>query len=285
MKKYSKKQKEQTTKKLFAIESKERLSSESIDELSSNSQLLDQYLKSSLEHTFSELLFRLTHERYNENKANTLWDAVVTHKHDLNKKLYRDVGILVATLDYLTNITGDIASPKIMNDQNIEEAAEVATRDALTGLYLRGVFDFLLKKEIARSLRYHTPLSLLMADIDNFKRANDHYGHQTGDAVLQQIGNIFLRHSRQADLPARYGGEEFAVILPETSLEEAFVLAERLRKKVFHFYTSKTPTVTVSIGVASLREGVTSGSELIKEADNALYAAKQRGKNTVVKGV
>jgi len=276
------KKNENTTKNLWDIESKNRFSSESIDDLAKTPRLLDQYLKDSIENTFSELLFRLTYEKYTESKAFQLWTAIVKHKANLNRWLGRDVGILIATLDYLSNITGDIVSPKIIDDQKIEEAAKLATRDALTGLYLRNVFDFFLKSEISKFFKYNTPLSLIMSDIDNFKDVNDKYGHHKGDEVLKQISKIFLKHSRQADLPVRFGGEEFAIILAETPIEKAFPIAERLRVKVFQLYKHKPPHVTISIGIGSFNKGMISGLELIKAADKALYDAKQSGKNKVV---
>lgn len=282
MKKNSKKEKRQITKKMLEIESKDRLSAASIDEFSNDPKMLEQYLKSSIECSFSELLFRLTHEQYKEDKAHQFWEAIIKHRDVLNKIVGRDVGILVASLDYLTNIVDVISSPKITNDKSLEQTAESATRDDLTGLYLRGIFDFYLHREIVESLRYSRPLSLIMADIDDFKKVNDNYGHQKGDEVLKQIAKIFIKNSRQADLPARYGGEEISIILPTTPLEEACVLAERLRKEVFSFYESKE-AITISIGLASFGNGITSSFELIKEADKALYSAKDQGKNRVVK--
>lgn len=282
MKKYNLKKKEFVTKNLWDIESKNRVSSKSIDDLSKTPQLLSRYLKTSIDNTFSELLFRLTHQNYSENKAFKLWTAIVKHKIQLNRTLDRDVGILVATLDYLTNITSDISNPKIMDDQKIEEVVREATRDALTGLYMRNVFEFFLNIELLKSRKFKRPLSLLISDIDNFKIINDSYGHQKGDEVLKQIARLFIDNSRQFDLPARYGGEEFAIILGGTPIEEAFVKAERLREQVFQFFRLRMPTVTISIGVSSLSNEIKSMKQLIVKADTALYAAKQSGKNKVM---
>lgn len=280
MKKDSKQGKQQIIKKMLDIESKDRLSAASINKFSNDPEMLENYLKSSIESSFSELLFRLTYEKYKEDKAHEFWQAILKHRDELNKGVGRDVGILVASLDYLTNILDVISCPKITNDKSLERTAENATRDALTGLYLRGVFDFYLDKQIIDSLRYNRPLSLIMADIDHFKSVNDNYGHQKGDEVLKQIGKIFLKNCRQSDLPARYGGEEISIILPTTPLEEAILLAERLRKEVFKFYKSKQ-NITISIGVASFGNKITSSVELIKEADKALYCAKETGRNRV----
>ncbi len=272
----------ETTKKLVDIESRDRLTSKSINALSNNPELLKGYLESSLTHTFSELLFRLTHEIYTENKASNLWDHIVAHKTNLEKMIKRDVGILVAALDYLTNVTLDLSSPKIMDDLRIEEAANIATRDSLTGLYTRAVFDFSLSRLIAEHARYDRHLSLLLADIDGFKQVNDRFGHQAGDEVLRRIGKLFLDGFREADLPARYGGEEFSVILPETPINQAVGLAERIRKKVYRHFTEKGTHLTVSIGVSCIHKpGITTAQQLVHSADKALYAAKRSGKNAV----
>jgi diguanylate cyclase (GGDEF)-like protein len=272
----------ETTRKLIDIISKERLTSKSINTLCNRPELLKEYLESSLSHTFSELLFRLTHEIYAEDKASKLWDQIVAHKTNLEKMIQRDVGILLAALDYLTNVTGDLSNPKIMDDLRIEEAANVATRDSLTGLYRREVFDFLLNRMVKEHARYGRKLSLLLADIDNFKQVNDRYGHQAGDEILRRIGRLFLNGIREADFPARYGGEEIAVILPETPIKQAVVLAERLRKNVCRHFTKEEHLLTVSIGVSCIHKpDITTALGLVHNADKALYAAKGSGKNKV----
>ena len=274
----------ETTKKLLDIESRDRLTSKSINALSNNPQLLKEYLESSLAHTFSELLFRLTYEIYSEEKASQLWKQIVAHKIDLEKMFKRDVGILVAALDYLTNVTGDLSSPKIMDDLRIEEAADIATRDSLTGLYIRAIFEFSLSRIIAEHARYDKKLSLLLADIDGFKQVNDRFGHQAGDDVLRRIGKLFLDTIREADLPARYGGEEFSVILPETPINQAVALAERLCKKVYQHFSEKGPELTISIGVSCIQKpSITTALQLVHSADKALYTAKHAGKNRVEK--
>ncbi len=273
------KQKKQTTKNLLDIESKDRLSSETIDSLSKKPHLLDIFFKSSIENTFSELLFRLTNEKYNEKKANRLWMGIIKHKDTLNRKLKRDVGILVATLDYLTNITNEISSPKITQDQNIETAARMATTDPLTGLYSRNVFDISLEKEIIKSIRYKKFLSLIIIDIDDFKLINDTYGHQEGDKVLVKLVKIINNNIRKADFFARYGGEEFTVIMPETPIKKAFMVSERIRVNVCKLLKAKNQNITISIGIGTLSKAINSAYDLIKSTDDALYKAKKNGKN------
>lgn len=199
---------ENTTRRLVDIESTDRLTSASIDKLSNKPALLKSYLDASIGNTFSELMFRLTHEIYTEKRASNLWHKIVTHRESLKKQLNRDMGMLVAALDYLSNISGDISSPKIMGDLRIEEAAEMATRDSLTGLYLRGVFDFMLEQMVSDHRKYNKSLSLLMLDIDDFKQVNDDHGHQAGDEVLRKMGEILMKIIRDTDFPARYGGKK-----------------------------------------------------------------------------
>lgn len=160
----------------------------------------------------------------------------------------------------------------------------LATTDALTGLNNRGVFNVEIQKEVDRAQRYGRPLSLVMFDIDHFKKFNDTYGHQIGDFVLQEMGRLILINTRSNDTSSRYGGEEFALILPETNMEGALIQAERLRSAVRNhpFTTDRTCfNITVSVGVASLEEDIRDARMLIQRADEALYNAKAEGRNRV----
>ncbi|HIE08663.1 MAG TPA: sensor domain-containing diguanylate cyclase [Armatimonadetes bacterium] len=160
----------------------------------------------------------------------------------------------------------------------------LATTDGLTGLYVHRYFQQELAKELRRAKRYNRPLSLVMMDIDDFKRLNDTYGHPEGDLVLKEIARILRRHARQEDVVARYGGEEFAIILLETGKEGAMIAADRLRRAVEgHKFAldGKKVDVTVSAGVASFPEDADTKRELIDKADEALLEAKRRGKNRV----
>lgn len=164
--------------------------------------------------------------------------------------------------------------------------------DPLTGIYNRRHLDRRIGEEVARAQRYGLPLCVLMLDIDHFKRVNDEHGHQAGDRVLGAIGELTAAAVRESDIAARYGGEEFLVIVPNTPVSNATVLAERLRKRVesHGFVLTDEPggqqeiRVTVSIGVASLGDGVDSGEKLVHAADEALYRAKHEGRNRVVVG-
>lgn len=271
----------EATRRLFDIESKNRLTSKSIGEMGDKPELLKQYLESSIANTFSELLYRLTHEIYTEKKATSLWEGILAHRIFLKEQLARDVGMLVAALDYLSNISGDILYPKIIDDLQLETVANIATRDSLTDLYQRSVFDFFLDRMVQEHRRHNRALSLLLIDIDDFKKVNDQHGHQAGDEVLRRIGKAILDSLRKTDFPARYGGEEFAVILPETPLIQAIEKANKLCEDVYHRFERAGPSITVSIGVACIEESdlITTANELVQKADMALYKAKCNGKN------
>lgn len=168
-----------------------------------------------------------------------------------------------------------------------EQAEELARRDSLTGLYNHRTFYSLLKDEIVRTQRFKRPVSLLMLDIDHFKHVNDTYGHQAGDAILKELSALLLKRARAVDRVCRYGGEEFMVILPETDAAMAMQIAERLLAAVgcqpFDINGEKTISITVSIGVATYLQQVDSLEALVKAADDALYAAKEGGRNRVTR--
>jgi diguanylate cyclase (GGDEF)-like protein len=162
--------------------------------------------------------------------------------------------------------------------------ASQAATDSLTGLGNRWTFDEELALEWRRAERVGDPLALILADIDDFKAVNDTYGHQVGDEVLRVVGRVISANVRQVDLAARYGGEEFAVIVPETDLEGAVQLAERLRvaleKEQIQLPDGSHVTVTASFG-ASVKGDLPRAEELVAAADETLYEAKRAGKNRV----
>ena len=161
----------------------------------------------------------------------------------------------------------------------------LAREDVLTGLANRRRFEERAREELLRAGRYQHPLSVLLTDLDHFKAINDTYGHAYGDSVLKEVGQTFARHCRSSDLCARYGGEEFAILLPETQLTEAKLVAERLCTAVRNLtfpQATKEIHVTASFGIACFdTSNPQSLEELMEQSDQALYTAKHNGRNRV----
>ena len=159
----------------------------------------------------------------------------------------------------------------------------LATTDGLTGLATIRYFKTLLEHEMPRSERHQRPLSLIMLDIDFFKKVNDTYGHPAGDVILRELASLIRTAIRQEDIPARYGGEEFIIMLPEASRKESMVVAERMRTLVQDTRIKdevRSYSITVSVGVATMMKGDQSNT-LIERVDQQLYRAKQTGRNKV----
>jgi len=170
---------------------------------------------------------------------------------------------------------------------SVPQLQEEARVDPKTGLFNARHFALTLNEELARAERFERPLSLIMADLDLLRDINNTYGHLAGDAVLQGIAEVFRAQLRHYDVPARFGGEEFAILLPETPPEQAFEIAERIRRAVgasaFDVETSSEPIrATVSIGVAAFPRDGADANELIHQADLAVYRAKLQGRNRVL---
>ena len=181
----------------------------------------------------------------------------------------------------------DVEMLKAVTDQaavaiNKAQLREMAVTDFLTGLYIRRYFMSKLQDELLRSERYNKIFSIVMADIDKFKNVNDTYGHTAGDKVLKAVGDFFQTNIRQVDIVARYGGEEFVILFPETDKEAAYVLAERLRKGFSQIRLDNLPGLSISSGISTFPEDGKDIQTLIKNADTAMYSAKQKGRNKVV---
>lgn len=222
---------------------------------------------------------------------------------ELAERLEPDIGSDMKTyLSYTSNLEGEVNRSNKENaglqkeigklNEEIERLKEKAVRDSGTGLYNKGYFKESLESEVKRAERYGCDLSLIILDIDYFKRVNDTYGHLVGDIVLKTMSDTIKTSIRGSDILARYGGEEFAIILPETGLEGAKNLAEKIRGEVeardFEYNGNKFK-ITVSLGIGKYSNLNIKGANIedranlfAKRADEALYIGKQLGRNQCV---
>jgi len=173
---------------------------------------------------------------------------------------------------------------RIIEENRLKEEAELATyyknlsrTDELTGLYNFRHLISLLKNEVTRHIRYNRTMSLAMIDIDDFKRYNDTKGHEEGNEILTRLSHIFRHNTRNCDMLARYGGEEFVILFPETAIDEAQIVSQRICTTV-----DVALGISVTIGLASLPQDTDNYNDLIRMADKAMYWGKTHGKNQIV---
>jgi diguanylate cyclase (GGDEF)-like protein len=177
----------------------------------------------------------------------------------------------------------DICAAAIQNASYFDRMKQLAYVDGLTGIHNRRYFEMRVVEELERAGRFQGRMSIIMVDIDNFKRLNDEFGHLLGDEVLRSVSTIMKQQLRKVDLVCRYGGEEFAIVVPETSGENALRVAEKLRRQVEdHHFPGVPRPVTISSGVADYPTHGITRDEVVAAADSALYQAKQAGRNQVV---
>jgi diguanylate cyclase (GGDEF)-like protein/putative nucleotidyltransferase with HDIG domain len=176
-----------------------------------------------------------------------------------------------------------ITTMRVRVELLISRLYDTARTDALTSLANRRGFRELLDLELERARRGETEMTVLVGDLDRFKEVNDRSGHQVGDVALQRVAQLLNEGKRQVDSAARVGGEEFALILPDSSADGAFVLAERLRSALAGEFAEDSPPITISFGLASYPEHGETAASLLRAADEALYAAKDSGRNRTVR--
>jgi diguanylate cyclase (GGDEF)-like protein len=182
----------------------------------------------------------------------------------------------------LIGLFSQLVGASIGNIKLFEKIQRQATTDGLTGLVNHKTFYEILEKELLRSRRYGGQISLIMIDVDNLKKTNDTHGHRAGDKVIKEISRRIKESIRQIDTAARYGGDEFAVILPNTSLSDATIVAERMVKAVAQSPTTwrkEQIQLSISVGLGQY-DADTNPEDITSRSDQALYIAKQAGKNT-----
>ncbi|MBP7585014.1 MAG: GGDEF domain-containing protein [Spirochaetes bacterium] len=232
---------------------------------------------------YAALTEAILHYDIAEEEAKLLWSDILGNKEGMEKALGRAVSIKTALVDHFTAKRQKEKIIIFIKD-NMISAFDTAMRDGLTGLYSHAIIHAELEKEFQTALRYDLDLSVIFIDIDDFKGYNDSYGHIAGDRVLVMVGRVLTENLRMTDKIGRYGGEEFLIVLPHTSLENAAMIAEKLRASIEEESASAgelTRGVTVSVGVSEIGEDTKDGHDLINDADIRMYRAKKEGKNRV----
>ncbi len=224
-------------------------------------------------HSIFEKLIHTVSEKQKQKILNS-WISVKEVKETNYNLLFKILGfIIVLGIIFLYRYY-------ILKKYN-KKLEKLSTTDVLTGLNNRLKIDTTLQNQHNLFLRYKTPCSIMIVDIDYFKNINDTYGHQVGDTVLKEIANIFISSVRTTDIVGRWGGEEFLIICPNTNMEELKILAQNIRKKVVsHKFSKINQNISISIGLSTFQINKTI-TTIVKEADSALYRAKENGRNQV----
>lgn len=242
--------------------------------------IVQRLYKTRQEHFYCDILYALTYKSFSPIQSKAIWENILEHRKTLKSILKRDVGLSVATHDYLENINKSLSYCTIIEEQKLNHLTKVATKDGLTGLFDQASFKRKLNEYLEEKLQTESDLSLIMFDLDNFKKVNDNFGHPEGDRVLKEVATILQLCARREDLVARYGGEEFAIIIPQTNYENAQQVGERIRQRVEDFFKERKYSVTLSMGLYHLLPKSYLGSlELIEKADQLMYISKTTGKN------
>ena len=254
---------------------------EASDRIDSSVKNVSQFLSEASEstETFKSSLEVSLLQIRNAGNADELQNVVAVLQQETNQML----NCSRALEDQLKSTTSEIDTLR----RNFEEVRREAMTDALTGIANRKYFDIHLRTSMLHSMENGRPLSLVLVDIDHFKNFNDKYGHQTGDDVLRLVAHTLASNIKGRDTAARYGGEEFGVILPDTILETARILAENIRTSINSKRFRKKQTgeelssITISLGIAQYRPSEAL-VDFIQRADDGLYQAKRTGRNKVV---
>ncbi len=228
---------------------------------------------------YSTLFYILTHHEFSESEAIQFWEDIKKRQQEMQQQLKRHVSFRVAMLDYFISSNINIfKNPTIIDIHLFERLQYHATYDELTQVFNRRFILYILKKELERAKRHKNDLTIILFDIDNFKRINDVMGHLTGDKVLKLFANVVKDNIRIEDSFGRIGGEEFLLILPETAINKSFPLLERIRDILAEISGEKM-FFTFSSGIAGFPLHADEEITLLHSADKALLRAKSEGKN------
>jgi two-component system cell cycle response regulator len=247
------------------------------------SELVETAIDNGVRH--QELLARIlgafVYIKFGENEARGHWEKILHHYDMLLERVSPSIGILSAVYDYFLNQTDFFKNPLLIDHNLFYLIKKYAVVDSLSGVFNRNYFEIVLKKEIKRAIRYNKIFTLILFDIDNFKRINDRNGHVFGDSVIRHCAGLLKESCREEDIVCRYGGEEFVFFLPETPCLGAYHFAERVRRRVKDDLFLKNHEITLSGGIAEYPHDGQTVLNLLRCADSALYRAKAEGKDRV----
>ncbi len=245
---------------------------------------INEILNSSTEKAFySNLLELFINLSFNEDEAKQHWENILNNFVFIKQQLNREIGLRVAIVDYFVNHAEMMKEPIVVEMRVFKETEKLALVDSLTGLFNKRFYDITVNKEYKKALRFNQIFSLVLLDLDDFKKVNDTKGHLFGDEVLSKFGKILSSSSREEDIICRYGGEEFIAILPESSGDGALMYAERVRKILKEDNFFKKHNITFSGGISTFPYNGKDPEELFKAVDKSLYAAKYAGKDCIIK--
>jgi diguanylate cyclase (GGDEF)-like protein len=230
---------------------------------------------------FSRLLGAFIYIKFSEGEARKHWEGIIHRYSWLEGKIDENVGIHTAVYDYFLNQTDILKNPLLVDNNLFNLIKKYAVIDGLSGIFNRNYFDLVLKKELKRAIRYNKVFSLLMLDIDDFKKINDTKGHIFGDMVIKNLAKLFKDVCREEDIICRYGGEEFIYFLPETPCMGALNFGERIRKMVKSDQFFIDNDITLSGGISQYPHDANTIVDLIQCADEALYKSKAEGKDKI----
>jgi len=262
-----------------------RLLSSSRNSFDKLDQRLKKYRKVFKDALYSKLIFLISHLDFKPAVARKHYEAIREHHKALETALQRNMDIRVAVADYFVSNKKKIKNPMILEIHLFREAQQAGYIDMLTSLYNYSFLRAALPHELAHAKRYADPMSIAFFDLDDFKKVNDKFGHDAGNSCLKYVAQVIQASIREMDMAFRYGGEEFLCILPKTDKFGALAVAERIRKTLersdLSFLGHKDLKISVSGGIASFPVDGEHGDALVKFADEAMYRAKNKGKNRV----
>lgn len=229
----------------------------------------------------ARILGTFVYIRFGENEARRHWEKILSLHDRVSEQLEEPFSILSSVYDYFLNQTDLLKNPLVIDHEVFHLVKRYAVVDSLSGVFNRNYFELVFKKELKRAIRYDKTFSLLLVDIDDFKRVNDEHGHVFGDSVIRHCAGVLKAVCREEDILCRFGGEEFIFFLPETPAAGALQFGERVRQRISGDRFLNQNRISISGGIAEYPHDARSALDLLRCADSALYKAKAEGKDRI----